>query len=66
MYNFAGFIGGSNFFAVGMDYSSYSSPATTHSQSSAMGNGLPTQMIKELQRVVPADIKTQEQMKVEG
>ena len=29
------------------------------------GGAMPPQMVKELQRVVPADMKTQEQMKVE-
>lgn len=40
-------------------------PVTTHSQTSVLNGALPTQMMKELQRVVPADMKTQEQMKVE-
>lgn len=50
-------------FAPMMDYNGYSTqPVTTHSR---INGSLPTQMMKELQRVVPADIKTQEQMKVE-
>lgn len=49
-----------------MDYSGYSTqPSSVHSQSSIIGGQLPTHMMKELQRVVPADSKTQEQMKVE-
>lgn len=51
-----------NHFAPMMDYNSYSSQQPP---SQASDSGLPTQMMKELQRVVPADIKTQEQMKVE-
>lgn len=51
-----------NHFAPMLDYNGYASPVSTHSQSSS---ALPTQMMKELQRVVPADIKTQEHMKVE-
>lgn len=45
-----------------LDYNGYSAPISSHSQSSS---ALPNQMMKELRRVVPADIKTQEQMKVE-
>ena len=53
-------------FAPMIDYNGYSAqPVTTHSQTSGINGSLPTQMMKELQRVVPADIKTQEQMKVE-
>ena len=40
-----------------------SHPSQPHS--GAMDSSLPPQMMKELSRVVPADIKTQEQMKVE-
>ena len=51
-------------FAPVLDYNSFSSvPISAHSQSSS--SVLPSQMMKELRRVVPADIKTQEQMKVE-
>lgn len=45
-----------------LDYHSYSSPINTHLQSTS---NLQTEMMKELQRVVPADVKTQEHMKVE-
>lgn len=59
-----------NHFTSMLDYNGYSAPpASSHSQQrNGMGSdnsGLPTQMMKELRRVVPADIKTQEQMKVE-
>ena len=63
-----------NHFTPMIDYSGgYSASsalgAPTHAQPSGMTGGsnsaLPTQMMKELQRVVPADIKTQEQMKQE-
>lgn len=47
-------------------YSGYSTSAiSSHSQPSGMDSSLPPQMVKELRQVVPADIKTQEQMKVE-
>lgn len=50
-------------------YSPYSTTSimSQHSQPppSSMDTNLPPQMMKELSRVVPADIKTQEQMKVE-
>ena len=51
-----------------MDYSGYSTQPSSsiHSQSSVVsGQQLPSHMMKELRRVVPADSKTQEQMKVE-
>lgn len=51
-----------NHFAPMLDYHSYSSPVSTHSQSTST---MQTEMMKELQRVVPADVKTQEHMKVE-
>lgn len=54
-----------NHFTPMMDYNGFSSTTqqvTNHSQTSST---LPSHMIKELQRVVPADIKTQEHMKVE-
>ncbi len=51
------------------NYSPYSTSSimSHHSQPppSSMDSNLPPQMMKELSRVVPADIKTQEQMKVE-
>lgn len=47
-------------------YNGYSSSAiNSHSHPSGMDSSLPPQMVKELRRVVPADIKTQEHMKVE-
>lgn len=50
-----------------MDYNGYTAQPVSgvHSHSSVIGGQLPSQMMKELQRVVPADSKTQEQMKVE-
>lgn len=56
-----------NHFAPIIDYSNLNgyNSQVSHSQSSSMGSSLPSQMMKEIQRVVPADIKTQEQMKVE-
>jgi hypothetical protein len=51
-----------NHFTPMLDYNGYSSTVSSHSQATS---ALPTQMMKELQHVVPADIKTQEQMKVE-
>lgn len=55
-----------NHFAPVIDYSGFPAQPVSapHSQSSSI-NQLPSQMMKELRRVVPADIKTQEQMKVE-
>ena len=48
------------------NYNGYSTSAiSSHSQPTGMDTSLPPQMMKELSRVVPADIKTQEQMKVE-
>lgn len=56
-----------NHFTPVLDYNNINgySSQSSHSQSSGINSSLPTQMMKELQRVVPADIKTQEQMKVE-
>lgn len=56
-----------NQFAPVLDYSNLNGYVSqpSHSQSSGINGALPTQMMKEIQRVVPADIKTQEQMKVE-
>ena len=56
-----------NHFAPVLDtgYDGYSSPPLNAHMQSSMGNSLPPQMMKEIQRVVPADIKTQEHMKVE-
>ncbi len=57
-----------NHFSPAMDYSGYSSPPiSTQSQSSTSESTLSSHniMMKELQRVVPADSKTQEHMKVE-
>ncbi len=53
-----------NHFTPILDYNNLNgyTPQSSHSQSNGT---LPTQMMKELQRVVPADIKTQEHMKVE-
>lgn len=52
-----------NHFTPMLDYNGYSSPASNGSQNAG---ALPTPLLrKELQHVVPADIKTQEQMKVE-
>lgn len=49
-----------------MDYGGYSTQSSSvYSQSSIISGQLPTQMMKDLQRVVPADSKTQEHMKVE-
>lgn len=49
-----------------MDYTYPSQSSGLHSQTSVIsGSQLPSHMMKELQRVVPADSKTQEQMKVE-
>ena len=46
-------------------YGGYSSGISSHTQHSGMNSSLSPQMVKELSRVVPADIKTQEHMKVE-
>lgn len=57
-----------NFPSMDTSYSPYSTTSimSQHSQPpSSMDTNLPPQMMKELSRVVPADIKTQEQMKVE-
>ena len=56
-----------NHFTPIIDYNNLNgyTSQSSHSQSSGINGSLPTQMMKELQRVVPADIKTQEQMKVE-
>lgn len=43
----------------------YSSYATGHPSQVTAGGAMPPQLMKEIQRVVPADMKTQEFMKVE-